>query len=64
MKVIVDRIEKDYVVVEIEKGKMCNLPVDLVPNVKEGDVINITVDKKETKKRKEQVIDLMSSLFE
>ena len=55
MKVIVDRIEK---------GKMCNLPVDLVPNVKEGDVINMTVDNKETKKRKEQVIDLMSSLFE
>ena len=39
MDVIVDRIEGDYAVVEIEKGKMCNLPLVFVPNVKEGDVV-------------------------
>ena len=39
MDVIVDRIEGDYAVVEKEKGKMCNLPIELVPNVKEGDVV-------------------------
>ena len=45
MDVIVDRVEGDYAVVEIDKGKMCNLPIELVPNVKEGDVVTITINK-------------------
>ena len=52
MDVIVDRIEGDYAVVEIDKGKMCNLPIELVPNVKEGDVVTITINKDKTKEKK------------
>ena len=48
MDVIVDRIEGDYAVVEIDKGKMCNLPLELVPNIKEGDVVTITINKDKT----------------
>ena len=48
MDVIVDRIEGDYAVVEIEKGKMCNLPLVFLPNVKEGDVVTITINKGKT----------------
>ena len=64
MDVIVDRIEGDYAVVEIEKGKMCNLPIELVPNVKEGDVVSITINKSKTDERKTSIEELMNSVFE
>ena len=64
MDVIVDRIEGDYAVVEIEKGKMCNLPLELVPNVKEGDIVTIIINKDKTKKRKKTIEELMNSVFE
>lgn len=64
MKVIIDRFEGDYAVVEIDKEKFVNLPKELVPNAKEGDVIIIRVDHEETNKRKEHVKDLMNQLFE
>ena len=63
MNVIADRIEGDYVVVEIEKGNMNKLPLVFVPNVKEGDVIDITINKDKTKKRKDNIKKLVSSLF-
>ena len=64
MKVIIDRFEGDYVVVEIDKGNFVNLPKELVPNAKEGDIVIIRVDHEETNKRKEHVKDLMNQLFE
>ncbi len=64
MDVIVDRIEGDYAVVEIEKGKMCNLPLVFVPNVKEGDVVTITINKDKIEERKKTIEDLMNSVFE
>ena len=64
MKVIIDRFEGDYVVVEIDKGNFVNLPKELVPNAKEGDIVIIRVDREETNKRKEHVKDLMNQLFE
>ena len=64
MKVIIDRFEGDYAVVEIEVGKCVNLPKVLVPNSKEGDVINIEIDTIETNNRKNKINDLMKNLFE
>ena len=64
MDVIVGRLEGDYAVVEIAKGKMCNLPIELVPNVKEGDVVTITINKDKTKERKKTMEELMNSVFE
>ncbi len=64
MEVIVDRIEGDYAVVEIDKGKMCNLPIELVPNVKEGDIVTIIINKDKIKKRKKTIEELMNSVFE
>ncbi len=64
MDVIVDRIEGDYAVVEIDKGNMVNLPIELVPNVKEGDVVTITINKDKTEKRKKTIEELMNSVFE
>ena len=64
MDVIVDRIEGDYAVVEIEKGKMCNLPLVFLPNVKEGDVVTITINKDKIEERKKTIEELMNSVFE
>ena len=64
MKVIIDRFEGDYAVVEIEIGKCVNIPKILVPNTKEGDVIKIAVDEKETLERKKRIQELMNNVFE
>lgn len=64
MEVIVDRIEGDYAIVEIEKGNMSNLPLELVPNVKEGDIVTITINKGKTEDRKKTIEKLMNSVFE
>lgn len=64
MKVIIDRFEGDYAVVEIEIGKCVNIPKVLIPNAKEGDIIKIEIDKKETLERKKHIQELMNNVFE
>lgn len=64
MKVVIDRFEGEYAVVEIEIGKTVNIPKVLVPNAKEGDIVNIEVDKNETTKRKKHINKLMNKVFE
>ena len=41
-----------------------NIPKILLPNAKEGDVIKIEKDKKETKNRKKNIQKLMNDVFE
>lgn len=64
MKVVIDRFEGEYAVVEIEIGETVNIPKVLVPNAKEGDIVNIEVDKNETTKRKKHINKLMNKVFE
>ena len=64
MKVIVDRFEGDYAVVEIAIGKCVNIPRVLVPDAKEWDIIKIEIEKNETEKRKKYIKDLMNNVFE
>ena len=63
MQVIVDRIEKNFLVVEVETGKVVNMPRELAPKAKEGDVITITISKDETKKREQNIAKLMAEVF-
>lgn len=63
MKVIVDRIENDFCVVELQTGVFCNLPLLLVPSVKEGDVVEIKILNNLTDIRKENVKKLMDKVF-
>ena len=63
-EVIVDRFEGDYAVVEIAIGKCVNIPRVLVPDAKEGDIIKIEIEKKETEERKKYIKDLMNNVFE
>ena len=63
MKYIIDRFEGDFAVLEIEKGKFVNMPKIFLEDAKEGDVVVITIDKSETKERKEKIENLMNDLF-
>lgn len=65
MKVIIDRFEGDFAVVELENKAMANLPKVLVPDdAKEGDIIEIIVATKETESRKQSVKKLTKDLWE
>lgn len=63
MKVIIDRFEGDYAIVELDIGKVINVPKILFPNAKEGDVFKIEIDKEETNNRKNKIQGLINELF-
>lgn len=58
MRVIIDRFEADYAVVELEDGSMAHMAVKLLPGAREGDVVEIKVDREETARRKELILEL------
>ena len=64
MKVIIDRFEKDMAIIEIKEGVFTHMPKILLPHAKEGDVVDIIVNNKETEERKQMVADLMTRAFE
>jgi Protein of unknown function (DUF3006). len=64
MIVIIDRFEGDYAVVELEDMRFVNMNKELLPpEAKEGDVIEIIVNTKETKNREKKIGKLMDDLF-
>jgi len=63
MKIIIDRFEEDLAVCELENGKRISVSKKLFPGAEEGDVINISVDRDETEKRKENANKRLHSLF-
>ncbi len=64
MQVIIDRFEGAYAIVELPDKTMANIPKTLLPDAKEGDVINITVDKNATEKRRKDIQSLMNDVWE
>lgn len=65
MKVTIDRFEGNYVIVELPNRSTVDMPKQLVPeDAKEGDILNIDIDKNETVKRKERIKKLMDDLWE
>ena len=56
MQVIVDRFEGEDVVVEIKEGFFGRISKSLIPDSKEGDVIDIIINRGETKKEKKELI--------
>jgi hypothetical protein len=65
MKVIIDRFEGDFAVVELEDRSMVNMPRQLLPDgAKEGDILAIEIDKGETASRKKRISKLMDNLWE
>lgn len=64
MKIIIDRFEGEYAVVELDNGTTVDMPKILLPdNACEGSIINIICDDKETENRKKIMKDKMNNLF-
>lgn len=64
LKVVIDRFEGEYALVEDENKNIINMPKCLVPvNAKEGSVIKIELDEDETKRRNEDAKSLFDSIF-
>ena len=63
MQVVVDRIEEDYIVVELEDGNVVDVPKVLIPGASEGDIIDIYINRDETNKKNTEVKKLMDDLF-
>ena len=64
MKIVADRIEGGYIVAELSDGRKENLPLVFAPDAKEGDVIDISIDKNSTKECKETVRSRLDRLFD
>ena len=63
MQVTVDRIEEDYIVLELEDGNIIDVPKELIPGAKEGDIVDIYINKDEREKKAEEVKKLMDDLL-
>ena len=63
MKIVIDRFDGDFAIVETEDGNTYNVPKGLFHCLREGDVLNLEFDEEETKKRRENIKGLMNKLF-
>lgn len=63
MQVVVDRIEEDYIVLELDNGNIIDVPKELIPGAREGDIVDIYINRDETNAKKEEVKKLMDDLF-
>ena len=64
MQGIVDRMEGEWIVLELESGEMVNLPKKILPEATEGDVIVCAVDQEKTAQRREKLRELRRRLWE
>ena len=64
MKVIIDRFEEEFAVVELPDGTVADMPKVLVPEgAGQGAVIDIIYNEAETKTREAYIQDKMDRLF-
>lgn len=64
MKLIIDRFEGDFAVIELPDGKMIDCPKAVLPDdAKEGSILNITVDETATNDKLKTVTERMNKLF-
>lgn len=63
MTFTIDRIEDNYIIVELENGKTVDIPKELIPNAKENDIYTITLNESEMEKRKNNINNLINDLF-
>ena len=64
MKLIIDRFEGNFAIIELPNGQMIDCPKTMLPdNAKEGSILNITVDEKATNEKLQKVTKRMNKLF-
>lgn len=63
MKAVIDRIEENIAVLEFDDGFQLQLPASYIPGAREGVVVEIRVDEKETARRVDDVRKLQQDLL-
>jgi len=64
MKLIIDRFEGDFAVIELPDGRMVDCPKVMLPqNAKEGSILNISIDEAATTEKLQKVTEKMNRLF-
>ncbi len=65
VRIIIDRFEGKFTVVELENKSRINMPRELVPKgAKEGDILEIRIDKEETERRRKRIENLLRDLHQ
>ena len=64
MQGIVDRIEGEWIVLELESGETVHLSRKILPEAAEGDVVVCAVDREKTAQRREKLRELRRRLWE
>ncbi|HHU51468.1 MAG TPA: DUF3006 domain-containing protein [Firmicutes bacterium] len=60
---IIDRFEGKFAIIELEKGKFLQIPREILPpEAREGDVITLKIDRKQTAQRRRKVEELLQEL--
>ncbi len=59
MKIIIDRFESEYAIIEMQDGEHLSVPKKLFDNALEGDTVEITVIGKE---KKQSTLSLFENL--
>jgi len=62
VRVIIDRFEGEYALVEMEDGSMVPVTARLFPGAREGDVIEIRIDRAETARRRQLIAELKQKI--
>jgi len=63
MKVVVERIENEILILDLDDGTKAEILQKLVPEAKEGDIIKFYVDKVETESRKKEMTERVNRLW-
>jgi hypothetical protein len=64
-RVVIDRFEGDFAVVELPDRNMIDVPKALLPDeAVEGDIIEIRIDRDEAKNQEVQIKGLMDEVWE
>jgi hypothetical protein len=64
-RVVIDRFEGDFAVVELPNRNMIDVPKALLPDeAVEGDIIEIRIDRDEAKNQEVQIKGLMDEVWE
>ena len=65
MRIIIDRFEGNYALVELQDQQVVEMPKVLLPHgANEGDVLVLMIDKKATENRRKDIKNLMASLWD
>ena len=65
MKIIIDRFEGNFAIVELDDKRIIDMPKELVPEeAKEGDVLEIQISQEKTEELKEKIEKDVEGLWE